>query len=52
MTIFSFVGYEAFFAIIGASAVIGFVSLFFMEEPRGHMAEIRDDGTVELIEVA
>lgn len=52
LTAFSFVGYEAFFAIIGVSAVVGFVTLFFMEEPRGHMAEIRDDGTVELIEVA
>lgn len=52
LTIFSMVGYEAFFAVIGASALIGFVTLFFMEEPRGHMAEIREDGTVELIEVA
>ena len=52
LTIFSFVGYEAFFAIIGVSAVIGFLTLFFLEEPRGHMAEVRDDGTVELIEVA
>lgn len=52
LTVFSMVGYEAFFAVIGASAVIGFVTLFFMEEPRGHMAEIREDGTVELIEVA
>ena len=52
LTIFSFVGYEAFFAIIGISAVVGFLTLFFMEEPRGHMAEVRDDGTVELIEVA
>ena len=52
LTIFSMVGYAAFFAIIGASAVIGFLALFFMEEPRGHMAEVRDDGTVELIEVA
>ena len=52
LTIFAFVGYEAFFAIIGVSAVIGFLTLFFLEEPRGHMAEVRDDGTVELIEVA
>ena len=52
LTAFSLVGYEAFFAIIGVSAVIGFVTLFFMEEPRGHMAELREDGTVELIKVA
>ena len=52
LTAFALVGYEAFFAIIGVSALVGFVTLFFMEEPRGHMAEVRDDGTVELIEVA
>lgn len=51
LTVFSLVGYEAFFAIIGASALVGFLALFFMEEPRGHMAEVREDGTVELIEV-
>ena len=52
LTIFSFVGYETFFMIIGLSALVGLASLFFMEEPRGHMAEVREDGTVELIEVA
>lgn len=52
LTIFSMVGYGAFFAIIGVSALIGFLTLFFMEEPRGHMAEVREDGTVELIKVA
>ena len=52
LTLFSFVGYEAFFAVIGVSAVVGFVTLFFLEEPRGHMAEVREDGTVELIKVA
>ena len=52
LTVFSMVGYEVFFATIGVSALVGFLTLFFMEEPRGHMAEVRDDGTVELIEVA
>ena len=52
LTVFSMVGFDVFFAVIGVSAVIGFLTLFFMEEPRGHMAEVRDDGTVELIEVA
>jgi NNP family nitrate/nitrite transporter-like MFS transporter len=31
--------------------MLGFIILFFMDEPRGHMAEIREDGSVELIEV-
>ena len=52
LTIFSMVDYGTFFVVIGISAVIGFLALFFMEEPRGHMAEVRDDGTVELIKVA
>ncbi len=52
LTIFSMVDYGTFFVVIGISAVIGFLTLFFMEEPRGHMAEVRDDGTVELIKVA
>lgn len=52
LTIFSMVDYATFFVIIGISAVVGFLTLFFMAEPRGHMAEVRDDGTVELIKVA
>ena len=52
LSILSFVDYDVFFLVIGLSALLGFVVLLFLDEPQGHMAEIRDDGTVELIEVA
>ncbi len=51
LSMLSFVTYEMFFLIIALSALIGFAALLFLVEPQGHMAEIRDDGTVELIEV-
>ena len=52
LTIFSLVDYHTFFYVIAATAVIGCVTLLFMEEPQGQMAEVREDGSVELISVA
>ncbi|WP_227816622.1 NarK family nitrate/nitrite MFS transporter [Nitrogeniibacter aestuarii] len=51
LTVLSMVSYQAFFLVIAATAVVGFIALLAMEEPKGHMAEIKDDGTVELINV-
>jgi NNP family nitrate/nitrite transporter-like MFS transporter len=51
LTILSFVDYSTFFLVIACTAVLGFVTLLFMEEPKGQMAEINADGTVELIDV-
>jgi len=51
LTVLTFVDYSTFFYVIAGAAVMGFVTLLFMEEPRGHMAEIREDGSVELINV-
>lgn len=51
LTVLTFVSYEMFFYVIAATAVLGFVTLLFMDEPKGHMTEIREDGSVELIEV-
>jgi len=51
LTVLSMVSYEVFFLVIAATAVVGFIALLAMEEPKGHMAEINDDGTVELINV-
>lgn len=48
----SFVEYSTFFLVIAATAVLGFVTLLFMEEPRGQMAEVREDGSLELISVS
>lgn len=52
LTIFSLVDASTFFLVIAATAVLGFFTLLLMQEPRGHVAEIREDGTVELIQVS
>lgn len=52
LTIYSVVDASTFFLVIAATAVVGFVTLFFMEEPSGQMAEVKEDGTVELIKVS
>ncbi len=51
LTVLTFVPYSQFFLVIAATAVIGFVALLFMEEPKGSIVELREDGTVELISV-
>ncbi len=51
LTILSFVDYSTFFLVIAGTAVIGFITLLFMEEPSGQMAEVKEDGSVELIDV-
>ncbi|CAM3116174.1 NarK family nitrate/nitrite MFS transporter [Vibrio rarus] len=52
LTILSFVDYQTFFYVIAATAVLGFVTLIFMEEPSGKIAEVNDDGSVTLIDVS
>ncbi len=51
LTIYSFVDASTFFMIIGASAVVLFVIIRFLEEPAGHMTEVLPDGTVLRIEL-
>jgi len=51
LTVLSFVSYQAFFLVIAASAFVGLLMLFLMKEPKGAMAEIMPDGSVELIKV-
>jgi NNP family nitrate/nitrite transporter-like MFS transporter len=51
LTVLSMVSYQTFFLVIAATAVLGFVTLLFMQEPKGSITEIREDGTVELIQV-
>jgi len=52
LTVLSMVSYQTFFLVIAGTAVIGFFALFFMEEPSGSMTEVKEDGTIELINVA
>jgi NNP family nitrate/nitrite transporter-like MFS transporter len=49
LTVYSLVSTQAFFYVIAASALLGFISLFFMVEPKGHMAEVNERGEVTLI---
>ncbi|MEI6893763.1 MAG: NarK family nitrate/nitrite MFS transporter [Colwellia sp.] len=51
LTVLSMVSYQSFFLVIAATAVLGFITLLFMKEPKGAITEIREDGTVELINV-
>lgn len=52
LTVLSFVDYSTFFMVIAASAAVIFFATMFLTEPKGHMAEIKEDGTVELIDVS
>ena len=52
LTVLSFVPYQTFFLVIAGTAVLGFVTLLFMEEPNGQIAEVNDDGSVTLIDVS
>lgn len=51
LLVLTFVDYQTFFLVIAGTAFLGFLVLFLMEEPKGQIAEINDDGTVELIHV-
>ena len=52
LTANSLVSYDQFFMFIGiVSAVIFALIVVFLEEPKGQMAEVMADGTVEMIDV-
>ncbi len=52
LTILSFVAPDFFFMVIAAFACVVLVAVQFIEEPKGHMAEVLEDGTVEMIELS
>ena len=51
LVILSFVDYSTFFIVIAACAAVIFVAVQFLEEPEGHIAEVNEDGSVELIQL-
>jgi len=51
LTILSFVSPELFFMVIAAVALAVLIAVQFIDEPKGHMAEIQEDGSVEMIEL-
>jgi len=52
LTVLSFVSPSSFFMVIANAALLVLMAVQFLEEPRGHMAEVQEDGTVEMIEVS
>jgi NNP family nitrate/nitrite transporter-like MFS transporter len=52
LTVLSFVDYSVFFSVIAVTAVVGFLVLLMMEEPGGQIAEVMEDGSVQMIDVS
>lgn len=52
LTILSFVDYNTFFFVIAGTALVGLFTLMFMDEPKGQIAEVMEDGTVHMIDVS
>jgi NNP family nitrate/nitrite transporter-like MFS transporter len=52
LTILAMVSYSTFFVVLAGAGALALICAVFLNEPRGHMAEVREDGTVELLEVA
>lgn len=52
LTVLSFVDYSTFFLVIAASALVIFAACWFLDEPKGQIAEIAADGTVHMIDVS
>jgi NNP family nitrate/nitrite transporter-like MFS transporter len=52
LTVNSLVDYDQFFMLIGVvSGIVLILIALFLEEPKGHMTEILDDGMVEIIKL-
>lgn len=51
LTVLSLVSAQTFFLVIAATAVVALVAVQFMDEPKGQMAEVLPDGTVQMIDV-
>ena len=52
LTVLSFVSPQTFFMTIGAAAVVTACAVFFfLDEPKSHMYEENEDGTIEKIEL-
>lgn len=51
LTVLSFVSPSIFFMVIASGALVVLIVVQFIEEPAGHMAEVLEDGTVEMIEL-
>ena len=51
LTVYSFVDVHTFFMVIAGCAALGLVFVQFLKEPKGHITEVAEDGSVQQIEV-
>ncbi|MDC9728310.1 MAG: NarK family nitrate/nitrite MFS transporter [Methyloprofundus sp.] len=51
LTVLSFVSPSVFFMVISGGALFVLIAVQFIEEPKGHMVEVQEDGSVEMIEL-
>ncbi len=51
LLVYSMVDAHTFFMVIAATAVLGFLALLFLDEPKGEIAEIDEHGQVQMIQV-
>ncbi len=51
LTILSFVAPSVFFLVMHGVALAVLLAVQFIDEPKGHMVEVQEDGTVEMIEL-
>jgi len=51
LTLLTFLSPHLFFTVLAGVSAVTFVAAQFLSEPKGHMAEVLEDGTVQLIEV-
>ena len=52
LTVFSFISPQVFFMVIAGAALVALIAVQFLDEPKGHTAEVMEDGTVQMIEVS
>jgi NNP family nitrate/nitrite transporter-like MFS transporter len=52
LTVLSYVDYSTFFYVIAASALVGLVAVMFLDDPKGHMTEVDEEGNVHHIHVS
>lgn len=51
LIVYSMVDASTFFWVIAATAVVGLITLLFLEEPEGEIAEYNEDGSITMIRV-
>jgi len=51
LTVLSFVSPQIFFYAIAGMSALAFLAANFIDEPRGHMVEVDEQGNVQLIAV-